>query len=127
MTTVTRADIDAALKHLGWDSYDDLFYWASSNNEMNRFDDLAKAFATHREAAEQAGAKAMQWQDISTAPKDGRPILVFGGRHTTVNMVAADGAWWNLKGAPLSSIPAHWMPLPAPPALDPAQIAGGKP
>lgn len=59
-----------------------------------------------------------QWQDISTAPKDG-PILGYAeGVYTVVKWCgsywsltvcgayAGDGEWW----------PTHWMPLPAPPA-----------
>lgn len=97
----------------------------TTDEEITLLERLAQIIEEREARAFEAGAKAVQWQDIATAPKDGRPILVFGGRHTTVNMVAADGAWWNLKGAPPSSIPTHWMPLPAPPALDPAQITGG--
>lgn len=52
--TVTQSDIRAALDHLGWDNYDDICEWAISNHEMERFDDLAKAFARHRLTTEQA-------------------------------------------------------------------------
>jgi hypothetical protein len=49
---VTQADIRAALAYLGWDDYDDFCEWAVSNHEMDRFDELAKAFARHRAAHE---------------------------------------------------------------------------
>lgn len=54
MVEVTEVDITAALKHMGFDSVADLHYWAQDNNELNRFDALTQAFATHREAAVKA-------------------------------------------------------------------------
>lgn len=45
---VEETDIAAALKHLGWDDYGEFCEWALSNHEMERFDELAQAFARHR-------------------------------------------------------------------------------
>ena len=56
----------------------------------------------------------MKWRLIESAPKDGTLILVFGGKHTTVDIRAADSGWWNRY--PVKDItPTHWMPLPSPP------------
>ena len=43
------ADIKRALAHLGFDSVDDLHYWAKDGNELNRFDALVAQFKDHRE------------------------------------------------------------------------------
>ena len=56
----------------------------------------------------------MEWQPIETAPKDGRKILVFGGRYKTVSLAEADGGWWRSFRLP-DTTPTHWMPLPPPP------------
>lgn len=44
-------DIAAALAHLGFDSVADLHYWASDDNDLNRFDALVQLLASHRLAA----------------------------------------------------------------------------
>ena len=49
MTDVEKVDIDAALKHLGFDSVADLHYWAVDNSELNRFDALCELLARHRQ------------------------------------------------------------------------------
>lgn len=54
------------------------------------------------------------WQTIETAPSDGRPVLVFGGRHYKVNIVGADGDWW--RSDHLEAPPTHWMPVPDTPS-----------
>jgi len=76
-----------------------------------------------------------EWQDISTAPKDGRTILVFGMPTDLVvsgdtlvhfNYPGAFTAAWDqiddafsLSGGswmgPFFNKPTHWMPLPSPP------------
>ena len=67
----------------------------------------------------------MEWQDISTAPKDGTRILlakiVGHPSHPTALWWAAAGHWsirfdnWNdgVEPAGLAG-PTHWMPLPTP-------------
>jgi hypothetical protein len=66
--------------------------------------------------------RAIGWQDISTAPKDGSELLVFDGQSIQVAkwFVVDDpqsqgsGFWENSwDGAGMS--PTHWMPLPPPP------------
>jgi hypothetical protein len=61
-----------------------------------------------------------QWQDISTAPKDGTEILLQGkavppheGRYVTVGYGFDDG-WRTYQGL-LTNQPTRWMPLPEPP------------
>lgn len=72
-----------------------------------------------------------EWQDISTAPKDGTHIILFGHivpseRHQTeyVRPFAVTGCWESLDDS-WCAIPGewdgpfvratHWMPLPSPP------------
>ena len=80
----------------------------------------------------------MEWQDISTAPKDGTHIIVFNGDgdkrfYTEPNAIGI--VKWDNNGFTLSSgenaiygwmavdccdgvtqyDPTHWMPLPPPP------------
>lgn len=191
--TITQADRDAV------DAFHNASFTAIFNDggdkqtvggNMNKAHTLLlEAFAAHREAAEARarieGAKAMRWQDIATAPKDGTRILLarYGW---TVSMDGVEqgsaewrarlfddmaprehrllwmtnGHWsaqwenWNDGCEPCGlASPTHWMPVPANPpvcavpptgwactrapghegpcaaiaALDPAQIAGGKP
>lgn len=76
------------------------------------------------------------WQPISTAPKDGTPVIVavptkdLDGFHVGEAYYDPEnyegGDWWwagtgygDYHGGPISDInfhqPSHWMPLPAPP------------
>lgn len=54
------------------------------------------------------------WRDIASAPSNGIPILVFGGRHELPEVVPSDGDWWR-SNPTLKALPTHWMPLPDPP------------
>lgn len=63
-------------------------------------------------------AAGAEWQPINSAPSSGQPILVYGGRHSTPTLVAADGKWWRQSAETYNgsnAVPTHWMPLPAPP------------
>lgn len=71
---------------------------------------------------------ALDWQDISTAPRDGADILVIvqGGHPQTgvpftPEVVSWDGReWWGVMWSSDEHVvyePTHWMPLPPPPAL----------
>lgn len=61
-----------------------------------------------------------KWQDIKTAPKDGRPVLLDNPDwHSRVMRGAWDAhqvAWrvHGFGGCPATQ-PTHWMPLPEPP------------
>lgn len=72
------------------------------------------------------------WQDISTAPKDGTVVLVYGfsesdyvdledgepgiTRSTYPAYVSIQKHIWWLAGELYQiRLPTHWMPLPAPP------------
>ena len=69
-----------------------------------------------------------QWQDIATAPMDGTKVrLWLGGvwQHEDIGAwKAVEGpsdwpyVWHCLTGRCIWSVPTHWMPLPAPPALE---------
>lgn len=129
--TIIQADIDAALKHLGWDDYNDFCAWALSNNEMNRFDDLAQAFAAHREAAEarafEAGAKAMR--EVLDALSKAGPIHAgpvggdLGRKYPDARQCVVEFAPGQGGGA--YDLHSALVRLRA--ALDPAQIVGDKP
>jgi hypothetical protein len=73
------------------------------------------------------------WHPISTAPKDGSLVLLFG-RHARplyqglarrgpgdpwwdIGLYTLEGNWWTQHGYPTYSAPTHWMPLPEPPRL----------
>ena len=94
-------------------------------------DDIA---GTLRQAADLLAAEG--WQDISTAPKNGSEVLVWGGRYGTRGPVVAhfmhqapedhppiDPGWyfWPHTSTRYGSFiqldtpPTHWMPLPTPP------------
>lgn len=77
----------------------------------------------------------MEWRPIETAPRDGTPVLLGGGRdceaeyarsdaEVTLARAPARAMWngtlwvmcWNEAGYCLVAYenPTHWMPLPAP-------------
>lgn len=65
------------------------------------------------------------WQSISTAPSDGRDVLVNDVWPVRrVRCTQADGDWWRRgKLEAVKTIPTHWMPLPpAPP--EPSEVVG---
>ena len=83
----------------------------------------------------QAERDKSQWQDISTAPKDGTEIYVYcgpawSGRGPLVR-TAWRGYWQNEflnGGSPSNFVPTHWMPLPSPPThASTKAIEGEKP
>jgi hypothetical protein len=61
-----------------------------------------------------------EWQDISTAPKDGTRILLFANGRVSVG--GFDPHWsgncWVFIDPRIATGtgPTHWMPLPAPPS-----------
>lgn len=59
------------------------------------------------------------WQPIETAPKDGRPVLLFARcQHATASGIVVgwhleDRGWIELSfTSPVGIVPSHWMPLP---------------
>jgi len=58
-----------------------------------------------------------EWQDISTAPKDGTEIIVYVPRRLGPLVAVASNPtgvqWWARNMGDLR--PAYWMPLPPPP------------
>ena len=56
-----------------------------------------------------------QWQDISTAPKDGRWIMVCSPDHALPEFAYWDGDGWATGNCGLSPVFTHWCPLPAAP------------
>jgi hypothetical protein len=62
----------------------------------------------------------MNWQPITTAPRDGQLVLAFSrlGYHAIVSWRAVvalpDGVWEAEDGSWIDD-PTHWMPLPEPP------------
>lgn len=63
------------------------------------------------------------WRPITTAPKNGTPILVCGP-YLSVSIVEWMGEWWGITGTSMSGeieplrgdTPTHWMPVPNKPA-----------
>jgi hypothetical protein len=66
------------------------------------------------------------WQPISTAPKDGTPVVVYAERGrrgkrrragvTFASVARWAGGWgWLSVPTDIQLHPTHWVPLPAPP------------
>lgn len=76
-----------------------------------------------RDHLTRARALGPEWQDISTAPKDGTSVLVYERGDICTAWFDEIAAWSNnrQKGRWMSSdevftgAPSHWMPLPQPP------------
>lgn len=70
-------------------------------------------------------AKAMEWQPIETAPKDGTQVDVYISelqeRYTEAHFCVSEQCWvWDLPCGTkrvmfTKTPPTHWMPLPQPP------------
>lgn len=65
-----------------------------------------------------------EWQDISTAPKNFKPILACNPARGHEAIVVHNGLEWELlsyDGFPMGAgfYPTHWVPLPAPPITNP--------
>lgn len=55
------------------------------------------------------------WQDISTAPKDGRLVLVWDGESAVVAYRATVSYYRPSRYSGVNLEPTHWMPLPPSP------------
>lgn len=91
-------------------------WWTVSNHEYSF------KCSSEEEAEFLKRQLSMVWQPISTAPKDGAPILVWDGKNmTTVSWHSGyDHDEWSLCAPGLYAddyafYPTHWMPLPEPP------------
>jgi hypothetical protein len=62
--------------------------------------------------------RAPGWHPISTAPRDGRPVLAATPSKTTPFIVRWDGFDWIDAGLGLRE-PTHWQPLPPAPEPTP--------
>jgi hypothetical protein len=74
-------------------------------------------------ALTQGESRQTGWQDIATAPKDGRVVLVFSAARCVWSVVSAqwrqdwpNGGWDTISKHTTPIVPTHWMPLPAAPA-----------
>lgn len=70
------------------------------------------------EQAQQAAFKAMEWQPIETAPKDGTSIVINTNAHDDGIVIAR---WYRYNGLEAfrdwdadPHTPTHWMPIPLP-------------
>lgn len=63
----------------------------------------------------------IQWQPISTAPRDGTEILIYATignvlpRNNVMSVGRYDRGWWN-NSRPSATLEnaTHWMPIPSP-------------
>lgn len=73
----------------------------------------------------------MSWQPISTAPRDGTPVLIYMPDAVEPCISLAmwshcpedplGDAWyeyWGDSNGPIDAEPSHWMPLPKPPSAE---------
>lgn len=68
-----------------------------------------------------AAAPAVTWRPIETAPKDGTELLIFD---PVDGPARAHWSTHNWYAGTYVAAPTHWMPLPAPPALNVAPEPG---
>ncbi|MCR4374194.1 MAG: hypothetical protein NUW22_05035 [Acidobacteria bacterium] len=82
-------------------------------DDANHFDALA------------ALLEAQQWQPITTAPKDGTPVVLYMGDWLEPCFLAAHyaGASWLVGQHATVDGPTHWfpLPLPVPPPEEPSR------
>jgi hypothetical protein len=101
---------------------------ASSAVEEEDMGSALEETAAVSQEARPEGQHSAGWQDISTAPSDGRMVLTFGGYREVVTAEQADGEWWRSWGG-TGPVPTHWHPFPEPPAsvIGPPAAADGNP
>lgn len=115
MTRLERAE--ALLRGIEWEIKG--HGWMYDNRSVEELLQAIERFnAEASDAASRATqARALDWQSIETAPKDGTTILF--ALHD-YGMASVDFGWYNgqvwrnYEGDLL--FPTHWMPLPDPPA-----------
>ena len=98
--------------------------WASMDESTAAAwrDDTFKATKGELEVAQAAISAVYDWQDISTAPRDGTEIIVFAphiGAPVMARWIAEEEDWlcadyeggfWLDEDEPI-----HWLPVPTPP------------
>ena len=104
------------------------------NIQMNRMFPVDSYASGHKEARHAAAEIALeadrmlasqQWQDISTAPKDGTKFIAFEETRSECRIYeccwhdefSLGHAYW-LDDYDSEPDPTHWMPLPEPPKGD---------
>lgn len=81
--------------------------WVLSEDELLR--------AMHRVREETI---ACQWQDIETAPRDGRRFLTYRPVGSGIEIGCFWEGYWQDDTGEVVTPPTHWMPLPTPPQKD---------
>ncbi|MFK5596485.1 hypothetical protein ACFZ8E_05705 [Methylobacterium sp. HMF5984] len=85
---------------------------------------LSAELASARSTGTDRSEAEANWQPISTAPSDGRPIIIARRGAKEPEVVPADGEWWRSTVCwGLDQRPQLWCELPT----IPAQAAGGDP
>ena len=102
---------------LGWMEFYTSDQLAAALEEMNGWRNQAhqsqSAFDRLQDQLTRAEQRGAEWQPISTAPKDGRELILL---LTPSNwpQVAYSNTWW-ISGFSMENKPTHWMPLPKAP------------
>ena len=93
-------------------SFEEAFDYARS--AQHKIDLVTAAF--NRLMASRASVAAPEWQDIATAPRDGREILAYWDKGNTYTIIYWHRGYWH-DAADDSAInaPTHWHPLIAAP------------
>jgi hypothetical protein len=92
--------------------------YSRPNGALNKLDPRELSFAAWCCGCNGGRAVSEKWQPISTAPKDGRSILIFEAHVGTPGIVRVSrwrddtipSGWTGAENAP-----SHWLPLPPPP------------
>lgn len=87
----------------------------------NGLDDLEEMIRDNTKQALEALQRVkarMEWQPISTAPKDGVPVLMYRTGHTFVGYYGGANSGWRYNVSARDSVyplPTHWKHLDEPP------------
>jgi len=73
-----------------------------------------------------------EWQDIETAPKTSKAILIYCAERENIYTVTWvrneefpwSGKWRHVAGDFLTAVATHWQPLPPPPGTTPQPAEG---
>lgn len=105
--------------------HQDVIYRLITHARRGLGEQTVRSVSARSEAGETPALPAhTQWRDISTAPKDGTPLLLFGRFVRATAPVRFIGwylnayGWINAQfseGYPQQMVPTHWLPLPLTP------------